>query len=198
MTESSHRPRERDKRMAQFHEIILAGTGGQGLALAGVVLAQSLAEEEGKNVLETEAYGISMRGGLSRSEILVSSEEINELRVTEPDLLLAMSREASEFYLDRVKRGGTIILDSLYVGDVSSAQGNLYSLPLTEEARRLGQENVANVIALGAIASVSRLIAKRSLENTLRKRFTGPMGDLNLTALDWGFELGERMKGSVQ
>jgi 2-oxoglutarate ferredoxin oxidoreductase subunit gamma len=184
--------------MAQLHEIILAGTGGQGLALAGVLLAQSLAEEEGKNVLETEAYGISMRGGLSRSEILVSSEEINELRVTEPDLLLAMSREAWEFFLDRVKRDGAIILDSLYVKDVSSAHGNLYSLPLTEEARRLGRENVANVIALGAIASVSRMIAKRSLENTLRKRFTGAMGDLNLKALDRGFELGEKMKGSVQ
>ncbi|MBA7565890.1 hypothetical protein ES708_07576 [subsurface metagenome] len=44
-------------------EILLAGSGGQGLGLAGIILARSFAEEEGKNVVEAEAYGISMRGG---------------------------------------------------------------------------------------------------------------------------------------
>ena len=183
--------------MKELAEIILAGTGGQGLGLAGVLLAQSFAEEEGKNVVQTEAYGISMRGGLSRSEILVSSEEINELRVTQPDLLLAMSQEASDFFADRVKKGGVLILDSLYVKKIPVSGGRVYCLPLTEEARKLGQENVANVIALGAIALISGIIGKRSLENTLRKRFAGPTGDLNLKALKRGFELGEDKRGSA-
>jgi len=182
----------------KLDEIILAGTGGQGLALAGVLLAQSLAEEEGKNVLQTEAYGISMRGGLSRSEILVSSEEINELRVTQPDLLLAMSQEACDVFANRVKKGGRIVLDSLYVKDVPDTDGKVYSLPLTEEARKLGRENIANVIALGAIASISGVIGTQSLENTLRKRFAGPIGEVNLKALNRGFELGEEQEGSAR
>lgn len=182
--------------MEGLQEIILGGSGGQGLALAGVLLAQSFAEEEGKNVLQTEAYGISMRGGLSRSEILVSSEEINELRVTEPDILLAMSQEACARFIDKVKKGGKAILDSLYVNEVAETKGTVYFIPLTEEARRMGRENVANVIALGAVASITGVIEKQSLENTLRKRFSGSVGELNLKALNRGFELGQAQKDS--
>ena len=184
--------------MGDLCEVILAGSGGQGLGLAGVLLAQSFAEEDGKNVLQTEAYGISMRGGNSRAEILVSSDEINELRVTEPDVLLAMYQEACDLFVDKVKEGGKIILDSTYVKTVPQTKGKLCFIPLTEEARRLGRENVANVIALGAIASISGVISKASLENTLKKRFSGPNAELNLKALNRGFELGEKQKSSEQ
>jgi 2-oxoglutarate ferredoxin oxidoreductase subunit gamma len=175
-------------------EIILAGTGGQGLGLAGELLAQSFAEEEDKNVIQTEAYGISMRGGHSRAEILISSEEINELKVTEPDILLAMSQTAFDMFIDKVKDDGKVILDALYVKDLKRAKYRVYSLPLTEEARNLGRENVANVIGLGALASISGLISRISLQNTLKKRFSGAIGDLNLKAFSKGFEMGQQQE----
>ncbi|MBW1717400.1 MAG: 2-oxoacid:acceptor oxidoreductase family protein [Deltaproteobacteria bacterium] len=158
--------------MRDLKEIILAGTGGQGLGLVGQLLAQSFAEEEGKNVIQTEAYGISMRGGHSRAEVLVSSEEINELKVTEPDIFLAMSQ-------DKVLKG---------------AKCKVYSLPLTEEARNLGRENVANVIGLGALASISGVISGTSLQNTLKKRFSGAIFELNLEAFSKGFEMGQQQE----
>lgn len=180
--------------MGDLKEIILAGTGGQGLGLAGQLLAQSFAEEEGKNVIQTEAYGISMRGGHSRAEVLVSSEEINELKVTEPDILLAMSQEAFDMFIDKVEDNGKVILDDFYVKGLKGAKCKVYSLPLTEEARNLGRENVANVIGLGALASISGVISRISLQNTLKKRFSGTIGELNLKAFSKGFEMGQQQE----
>ena len=180
--------------MDDLKEIILAGSGGQGLGLAGVLLAQSFVEEEGKNVLQTEAYGISVRGGHSRTELLISSDEINELSVTQPDIFLAMSQESFDLFVEKVKEGGTVILDTLYVKDVPKPKGAVYKhLPLTEEARKLGRENVANVIGLGAIVSITGIIGKQSMENTVKKKFSGPMGELNLKAFNKGFEMGEQL-----
>ena len=178
--------------------MLLAGSGGQGLGLAGVILARSFAEEEGKNVVESEAYGISMRGGLSRSEILVSSGEIDDLRVTAPDILLVMSQAAADAFIPKVKEGGSIFLDSTYVRDVPKTGAKFFALPFTEEARTLGNEAIANVVALGATASISPVISKRSLENTLRKAFDSPARELNLQALDRGYELGGKQKQGVR
>ncbi len=175
-------------------EILLAGSGGQGLGLAGVILAKSFAEEEGKNVVETEAYGISMRGGHSRSEVLVSDGEVDDLKVTEPDILLAMSQEAADFFIPKVKESGSIFLDSTFVGNIPKTKAKVFPLAFTEEARGLGREAIANVIALGAIVSISLVISRDSLENTLKTTFASPAREMNLKALDKGYELGGKQK----
>ncbi len=180
--------------MGEQYEILLAGSGGQGLGLAGVILAQSFAEEEGKNVVETESYGISMRGGHSRSEVLVSTGEINDLKVTEPDILLAMSQDAADLFTPKVKKNGSVFLDSTYVRTIPETEAKVFSLPFTEEARRLGREAVANVITLGTIASISTVISKESLEKTLKKRFSSPQQEMNLQALERGYKLGEKQE----
>lgn len=172
-------------------EILLAGSGGQGLGLAGVLLARSFAEEEGKNVVETEAYGISMRGGHSRSEVLVGNGEINDLKVTEPDILLVMSQAAADAFIPKAKKGGLLLLDSTYVKDIPETEAGIFAFPFTEEARSLGREAIANVIALGAAAAISPAISKDSLENMLKKAFDSPARELNLQALDRGYELGK-------
>jgi 2-oxoglutarate ferredoxin oxidoreductase subunit gamma len=167
-------------------EILLGGTGGQGLGLAGVILAQALAEEEGKNVLETEAYGISMRGGMSRAEVLVSSGEINEIRVTEPDVLLAMSQPVADIYVPKTKRDGIIIVDSAFVACPPNAASRIFSLPLTEEARKLGMEAAANIVALGVLVSLSRILADESIVKVLRKKFGPSVIGINLKAYETG------------
>jgi len=180
--------------MEERCEILLAGDGGQGLGLAGVTLAQSFAEEEGKNVVETEAYGISMRGGLSRSEVIVSTKEIDDLKVTEPDILLVLSQEAAEFFIPKVKKNGSIFVDSTCIKDISKTEAKVFSFPFTEEARHLGNETIANIIALGAISSTSSVISKESLENTIKKRFGSPAREINLQALDKGYKLAKQKK----
>lgn len=183
--------------MKETMEILLGGTGGQGLGLAGVILAQAFAEEEGKNVLEAEAYGISMRGGMSRAEVLVSREEINETRVNNPDVLVALSQPIADIYVPKSEAGAVIILDSLFVEKPANAPAGVHLLPLTEEARKLGMEAAANIVALGAIASLAGTPARESLSNVLRKKFGRAVIDLNLKALDAGYEMGQRAKNKA-
>ena len=81
------------------YEIILAGSGGQGLVLAGIMLGEA-AVLEGRNVVQTQSYGIASRGGLSLAEVIIDREEIIYQQVQEPDIILALTEEALEKYAD--------------------------------------------------------------------------------------------------
>jgi 2-oxoglutarate ferredoxin oxidoreductase subunit gamma len=117
--------------------------------------------------------------------------ELNDLNVTEPDILLALSQEAADLFIPKVKKSGVILLDSANVRDIPKTEARVFPLPFTEEAMSLGRATVANVIALGAIASISSVISRESLENTLKKTFSSPAREMNLQALDKGYELGK-------
>jgi 2-oxoglutarate ferredoxin oxidoreductase subunit gamma len=87
------------------YEVRLAGEGGQGLILAGVILAEAAAATEGTYVAQTQSYGPEARGGASRSEVVISDHEIDYPRVVEADLLLAMSQEAYDRFGAELKQG---------------------------------------------------------------------------------------------
>lgn len=72
-------------------EIRLAGSGGQGLITAGVILAEAAGIHEGKYVAQTQSYGPEARGGASRAEVIVSDEPIHYPRAQKLDILLAMT-----------------------------------------------------------------------------------------------------------
>ena len=74
-------------------QIVLTGTGGQGLILAGIILAEA-AVLDGKQAIQTQSYGPEARGGASRAEVLISDEAIDYPKVQKADTLLAMSQEA--------------------------------------------------------------------------------------------------------
>ena len=98
------------------NEVILSGFGGQGLILAGVLLAEAAVVHEGINATQDQVYGIAARGGECCSEVIVSNEgDINYAKVTTPDIVLAMSQAAFNIYAPRVKEGGIIIIDTVFV-----------------------------------------------------------------------------------
>ena len=69
------------------YEIRLSGSGGQGLLLGGIILAEG-AINDGKNSVQTQSYGPEARGGASKSEVIISSEEIDFPKVRSCDILL--------------------------------------------------------------------------------------------------------------
>ncbi len=75
-------------------EIRLAGEGGQGMILAGIILAEAAAIYDGKNAVQTQSYGPEARGGASKSEVVISASEIDHPEVLEADVLVALSKEA--------------------------------------------------------------------------------------------------------
>lgn len=168
-------------------EFRLSGSGGQGLLLAGIVLAEA-AIIEGKNAVQTQSYGPEARGGASKAEVVISAEDIDYPKAIDPDFLLALTTEAYKTYGKLMKKGLIIVDDSVSLLD--EIQARTIKVPILRTASKdIGKNVVANIVALGALAGISGIVEQKTLESAVRNRVPKGTEDLNLTALKKGFEL---------
>ncbi len=178
--------------MTDRYEIRLAGTGGQGVILAGIILADA-AIRDGKNAVQTQNYGPEARGGASRSEVIISSGEIDYPEVLQADILLCMSQEACDSYHQNLKRNGLLIVDSSQVHRtprLDVIQANFTSWAVEET----GREIAANMVALGFLAGMTRLVSREALEKAVIARTPKGTQELNLKAVARGFAEGEAQR----
>ncbi|MGI6091412.1 MAG: 2-oxoacid:ferredoxin oxidoreductase subunit gamma [Veillonellaceae bacterium] len=172
-------------------QISLSGTGGQGLILAGIILAEA-AILDGKEAIQTQSYGPEARGGASKSEVIISSETIDYPKVLSADLLLAMSQEACVKYINVLKKNGKLIIDTTYVKELPSVDAQLLQLPITKAAReQLGNAMFANIIALGALVGATSLVSEESLVAAVLHRVPKGTEDINQKALQIGLDMGK-------
>lgn len=173
--------------MAQQYELRLAGLGGQGIILAGIIIAEAAGIYDGRFVAQTQAYGAAARGGFSRSDIIISDEEINYPKARELNLLLAMSQDAYEENLALLKPEGVLIVDSTYVSEIADA--HVYAIPFTRIAReRFGMENVANIVSLGSITQLVPYVSEAGMERAIEKRVPARFLEINKKAFQAGRE----------
>jgi 2-oxoglutarate ferredoxin oxidoreductase subunit gamma len=176
--------------MAEHYEVRLAGLGGQGLILAGIILAEAAGIYEGKEVVQTQAYGAEARGGFSRSDVVISDEQILYPKASSLDFLLAMSQSAYEENLPSLKKGGVLLIDTAYVSEVSGH--NIYAIPFSRIARNtFSRENVANIIALGAITQIFPVISQESMEKAVLNRVPKRFIEMNKKAFQEGVKAGK-------
>ncbi|RLE12641.1 2-oxoacid:ferredoxin oxidoreductase subunit gamma [Candidatus Aerophobetes bacterium] len=175
-------------------EIRLSGAGGQGLILAGLILAEAAGIYDGKNVVQTQSYGPEARGGASRSEVIISEEEIDYPKVVNPDILLALTQEACDKYYRELKKDGVLIVDSFYVKKVPSHR-NLICLPITSIAEKeVGRKLVANIVALGILTEFTGIVSKEAIKKAVLRRVPKGTEKINERALGVGFRIGREEK----
>ena len=178
--------------MAEYYEVRLAGLGGQGIILAGIIVAEAAGIHEGKEVVQTQAYGAAARGGFSRSDVVICDEEILYPKASKLDFLLAMSQSAYEENLPSLKKGGVLLVDSTYVSEMSGP--NIYAIPFSKIAReKFGRENVANIITLGAITQIFPIISKESMEKAVLSRVPKRFVEMNKKAFKEGVKAGKKI-----
>ena len=150
-------------------EIRLAGSGGQGLILAGMILAEAAGIHEGKFVTQTQSYGPEARGGASKSEVVIRGQEIDYPQAVKPDILLCMNQTACDAYIFDVTPGGTLIVDSSLVHHLPTTRA--IALPFTKIAREeVGREMMANIVALAALVTLTGVVSPKSLEDAVLAR----------------------------
>lgn len=169
-------------------ELRLAGIGGQGLALAGEILALAAGLIEGRYVAQVEFHGPNQRGGPSRAEVIISDEEIAYPAVTRTDILLAMTPKALSDYLPKVKDDGLVLVDSTYISEVPPTTARVYAIPFTRIARQLGAEISTNIVALGALVALSGVVSPAALEQAVMSRLPAHSHEMNRKALLAGWE----------
>ena len=139
---------------------IIAGFGGQGVLLAGTILANSFMLA-GKNVTWYPCYGAEMRGGTVNCEIVVSDDEVSSVHKKDTDYALVLNQQSFDKFVLRVKSGGTIIANSSLVEETKPREDiNYVFVPIGELANSLGSVKVANMVALGALSSVVGFVDK--------------------------------------
>jgi 2-oxoglutarate ferredoxin oxidoreductase subunit gamma len=169
-------------------EIRIAGFGGQGVILAGLLLGEA-AIRDGKQAVQTQSYGPESRGGSARSEVLISDEKIDYPKVIEADILVALSQEAFDKFLPAVKSDGSVIIERDLV---DPGENHVLPVPFTKMADDLGRKIVANSIMLGYLVAATGVVSIDSMEATIREKVPKRTIDLNLTAFRKGLELSGR------
>ena len=176
--------------MTDRFEIRLSGSGGQGIILAGVILAEAAALWDDKNAVQSQSYGPEARGGASRSEVIISDSEIENPKATRIDVLVCLTQEACERYACDLREDGTLIIDSDMVTEVPEGAFEVLPLPVVSTAsEQLGRAQVANIVALGAIVERTAIVTKQAIENAVISRVPKGTEEINRQALTAGYEL---------
>jgi 2-oxoglutarate ferredoxin oxidoreductase subunit gamma len=175
--------------MSRRREFRLTGSGGQGLILAAIILAEAAAREGG-HVVQTQSYGPEARGGASKAEVITDEEEICYPKVSTPDFVLAMSENSYRKYGADYKDDGILLVDSTFVREVTPTGKKIVSLPITRYTReRLGKEIVANIVALGVINGLAKIVSDDVLKKAVLSRAPKGTEEINSRALDLGLDL---------
>jgi 2-oxoglutarate ferredoxin oxidoreductase subunit gamma len=170
------------------YEIRLSGSGGHGVILAAVILAQAVGSDPKMNVAQTQSYGPEARGGASRADVVISRSDISYPKTMKLDLLLAFTQEACDKYFVDLKPDGILLIDNSLVTKMPTKSG--YGFPFLRIAReQVGHPMVANIVALGAIAKLSGVVPYQALEAVVRERAPKGTVEKNLMALQVGYDM---------
>ena len=150
-------------------QIILAGFGGQGVLLAGQLLAYAGLMEE-KNVSWLPSYGPEMRGGTANCCVIVTDNEVGSPVVTEADTVIVMNRPSLDKYESFVKKGGLLIINSTLIDKKATRDDiDVLYVPANELAEQAGSVKAANMVALGAYLERTHIVQNKNVIAALEK-----------------------------
>jgi 2-oxoglutarate ferredoxin oxidoreductase subunit gamma len=178
-----------------LEEIIIAGFGGQGVLSIGQTLAYA-AMIEGKEVSWMPSYGPEMRGGTANCITIISDQKISSPIISEYDTAIVLNQPSMDKFESKVKPGGLLIYESNNVKEITTRTDiEIIGIPAAEEAVKLNNPKVFNMIILGAYLERRPVIQTdnviQALKKVLPERYHHLL-DLNKKALDLGAELVEK------
>jgi len=189
-----------------YEEVIIAGFGGQGIILAGRLLAQT-AMKAGKEVTFMPSYGAEMRGGTANSMVIIADCAIASPLVTRPDSAIVMNKASLNKFAPRIKSNGLLVMNSSLIdpvaflrkqeaGDVDESI-DILAVPADNIAVELGSQKSANMVAISAYLQRRGLFgpdaAAESLPDVLAKRYHKTL-PVNTEALRRGAEFAKKAK----
>ncbi|MFH1523993.1 MAG: 2-oxoacid:acceptor oxidoreductase family protein [Chloroflexota bacterium] len=174
-------------------EVRLAGEGGQGMILAGIILAEAATIYDGKMAVQTQSYGPEARGGASRSEVVIADGEIDHPEVLSADVVVTLSQEAYDKYAASVKLGGLLIVDDEKVSRILMTEA--VRVPISRLALETTGKNItANIVALGVLVGLTGVVSRQAIEKAVAARVPRGTEEMNRKALEAGFKAAEKVK----
>jgi len=173
-------------------EIRIAGFGGQGVILAGMVLGKAATLYDNKFVTLTQSFGPEARGSACSVQLIVSPEPVLFPYITRPDILVVMSQESCGRFCSEVKPGGMLLFeqDLIHRSEQCSPDVRAFGIPATRLAEELGRKLVLNMVMVGFVTAVTGLIAPHAVRRAVEDSVPKGTEKLNLAAFEKGFEHG--------
>jgi 2-oxoglutarate ferredoxin oxidoreductase subunit gamma len=171
--------------------LVFSGSGGQGVITAAIILAEAAVIHEGMNATQSQSYGAAARGGATRSDVIISEQEINFPVVTQPNILVCLTQQAYTGFGPEIRPGGTLLTDPRFVETTKKVDALQIELPMYENVmEKIGKPIVFNICVLGALIGIADLVKPESVMKTIADRVPKDFIEMNNTALSIGYELG--------
>ncbi len=175
---------------------VFSGSGGQGIMSAGITLAHT-AIDMGKHSTFLPEYGPEQRGGSAKCTVIISDADIISPLPKKCDTLIAMNEQAYAKFIDDVKEGGTVVVNSSRIKEASKEGVKIISVPVDDVALELGNVKVANTVLIGVLIGATGIVDKETVIASLEEKFkekSPKIMELNLAAIEKGIALG---KGAI-
>ncbi len=171
--------------------IIFSGSGGQGIITAAVILAEAAVLYEDMMAVQSQAYGPQARGGVSRSDVIISDSTIDFPKVIQPNVLICLTQAAYNAYSPLIRPGGLLLSDEKFVNTDRKADARQIRLPMYATVMETIKKPVVfNICVLGALISLTKLVKPESIMNVLETRIPQELLKMNNEALDLGIKMG--------
>ncbi|MCD6271541.1 MAG: 2-oxoacid:acceptor oxidoreductase family protein [Deltaproteobacteria bacterium] len=167
-------------------EIIITGFGGQGIILIGRIMGKTAAIGDNMESTMVQSYGPESRGGACSAQVIISDTNIHFPYIKSPDILACMSQSGYDKYKAGIKTGNTILVDRDLVRYNKKAEVDCFSIPATRMAEELGKTMMANIIMLGFVTAVTKVISMDAAKSTVAESVPKGTEELNIKAFDAG------------
>ena len=169
--------------------IMISGTGGQGILAAADFLSEALFRND-FHVVGTRSYGAEARGGSAQSVVIASDREIYDIQFEASDAMLVLSLPAYRKYVAVARKGSMVMVDSRVLGRLKPEEVrkdvNTVAVPAADLAEKLGNPIVANMIILAAYTKKTGIISLDQLRAAVKALMRPQFHDLNLKAIEAG------------
>jgi len=190
--------------------LIVIGVAGQGNVVTSSLICNALVRD-GYLVTFGQSYPAQQRGGSvinyirvsrdiqaspiipqGRADVIVAMEPVEALRMLNqygnPDVITMVNPRPLQA-MDVTGLGVKYPSVDKLMDDIKALSGKTWVIDATEEAQKLGNAIMANVVLVGALVGSGILpLDRKSMEPVLRERFPKVI-DINMNAFDKGVEL---------
>lgn len=170
--------------------LLFSGSGGQGVITSAILLAEAAVRYESLNAVQSQSYGAEARGGATRSDVILWDKPIFFPKVNQPNILICLTQAAFDKYIFSIRPGGTLVTDNRFVKNPGLVDARKIELPFYDTVmEKIGKPVVLNICLLGGILRLTELVRPESVAALIRERFQPSFHDININALELGFEL---------
>ena len=161
------------------YKMFFAGAGGQGIMLAGQMVAQAAMLED-KSATYFPSYGPEMRGGTANCTVVISDKTVSCPLIFESDFVVAMNMPSLIKFEPTIKPGGIMLLNiSMIHRKPERSDITIVEVPANELAIELGNAKVANVIMLGAFVRATKIVSEDTMKQVLHETIGAKKAELH-------------------